>query len=486
MKTRSTNRKWTTATVGSLLAALGLVGAAAARSPEVQWWKGTIEVPGQPLDFVVVFRATGEAGQYTATIDIPAQGAKGLALAEVSLTQAEIHFRIPPPADAVFETRRSDDGRTATGQMTQHGMTYALRMEQITEDEAKAVGPPRPQTPRPPFPYTVREVTYENPVDGTKLAATLTIPEGPGPHPAVILITGSGAQDRDETIFGHKPFFVLADHLTRGGVAVLRVDDRGVGGSSGGDSQPTSKDFANDVVSGIKFLKGQPEIDPGRIGLIGHSEGGIIAPLVASRSKDVDCIVLLAGPGLPGEQILKLQQEAIVRAAGVPDDRCQELLRAQEALFELLRAEADEPAIRTALREYVRCQLGLLGTEPAPEQIQQGVKLGMAQFGSPWMRWFMRHDPREVLSRVKCPVLALIGSLDLQIPAKDNLPEIERTLRQANNPDVTVKQLPGLNHLFQEARTGLPAEYGLIEQTIAPAVLDEIATWLRRRFRLQQ
>jgi pimeloyl-ACP methyl ester carboxylesterase len=457
-----------------------------AQKSETQWWKGTCDLSVMSLDFVVVFQPA-DGGNYTATISIPAQGAKDLALTDVTLTAEDIAFTLPPPAAAVFTAKRSPDGKTGTGELNQHGMTFPLQMERMTEELAKAVGPPRPQTPQPPFPYAQRDVTYENTKDGTKLAGTLTIPTGAGPHPAVLLITGSGSQDRDETIFGHKPFLVIADHLTRQGIAVLRVDDRGVGGSTGARPDLTSADFAGDVEAGIAFLKRQAEIDGHRIGLVGHSEGGIIAPLVAAGSKDVACIVLLGGPGCPGTEVLLQQNEAELRAAGTPDAEIAQQLAAYRAVQRCVLEKAPEDKLRAAVRELVRLQLAVATGDKQPEakRIDEMVEPGVKQFTSPWLLWFMRHDPRDSLRQVKCPVLALTGALDLQVPPKANLPEIERAVRAGGNQDVTVKELPGLNHLFQEARTGLIDEYMSKQQTIARAALDELTTWLRKEFKLQ-
>ncbi len=466
--------------------------ATASTDREPQWWKGSFEAQGMTLDFVVAFRPTSDSDGYTATIDIPVQGAKNLALSEVVLTPERLGFAIPPPpgapaiAKAVFELRREEDGRTANGTLQQSGFTFAVRMERVTEEEARAVGPPRPQTPKPPFPYEAREVTYQNPVDDTRLAGTLTIPPGSGPHPAVILITGSGAQDRDETLFGHKPFMVWADHLTRHGIAVLRMDDRGVGGSSGSTADSTSKDFANDVIAGLKFLQQQPEIDRRRLGLVGHSEGGIIAPLVASKSKDVACMVLLGGPALPGAKLLNLQLEALVRAAGLSEADIERQSQAQRKLIDLVVADAEADAVRDAARELIRVQFEALDERnPSEEQLDGQTKVAVAQVSSPWMRWFLKHDPREVLVKVKCPTLALIGSLDLQVPPKENVPELAKAFRQAGNTQATVKELPGLNHLFQPAKTGLVAEYAAIDQTLAPAVLDEVTSWLREQLKVE-
>ena len=266
-------------------------------------------------------------------------------------------------------------------------------------------------------------MTYTNEPGKTTLAGELTIPEGSGPFPAVILISGSGAQDRDETLMGHKPFFVLADALSRRGIAVLRVDDRGVGGSTGSTMQATMEDSAGDVIAGLEFLKGRREIDKTKLGLIGHSEGGVIAPIVATKSMDVAFIVLMAGTGLPGDQIITLQTRLIAKSTGANDD----------------------------------------------------------EIKSPWLQYFLRHDPRPVLEKVKCPVLALVGEKDLQVPPKENLAAIETALKQGGNTVSTVKELPGLNHLFQNAKTGGIGEYSEIEETIAPSALTLIGDWIAER-----
>ncbi|MEW6250438.1 MAG: alpha/beta fold hydrolase [Planctomycetota bacterium] len=449
-----------------------------------QWWTGRVELPGMPLDFLVVFRPGPAGGPPKATMDIPMQGAKDLALTDVALGAEQITFTIPPPAGAVFSVEPTDGGRAAVGTLAQRGMTFTVNMQRVTENEARAFGPPRPQTPKPPFPYTARDVTYDNPKDGAKLAGTLTIPEGQGPHPAVLLITGSGGQDRDETIFGHKPFAVIADHLTRRGIAVLRVDDRGVGGSTNPQPDVTSETFATDVDTGIAFLRKQAEIDPRRIALLGHSEGALVATLVAARMPDLAGIVLLAGTALPGSQILPAQLAALSRAAGMSAELVEKQTAAQLRIFKHLDDEPDSPALRAAARELVRLQLEAGGTPADPNQLETATDLALKQVQNPWMRFFLRYDPREPLRKVKCPVLALGGGLDLQVLPKDNLPEIEKALRGAGNGDVTVKELPGLNHLFQEAQTGLVQEYATLKQTVAPAVLDETSDWLQKRLGL--
>jgi pimeloyl-ACP methyl ester carboxylesterase len=310
------------------------------------------------------------------------------------------------------------------------------------------------------------------------------VPRGKGPFPAVLLITGSGPQDRDETILGHKPFLVLADYLTRRGIAVLHVDDRGVGGSTGSVPNSTTADFAEDVRAGVAFLKGRKEVNPARIGLIGHSEGGIIAPMVADRSKDIAFIVLLAGTGLLGHEVLSTQSAAGLKLEGRSGPKELALLKTlQNRLFAAARAEKDlaaaEKKFRAALEE-------ITSRLSADEKKQVAAALVVIEVQaqlvlSPWGRYFIDHDPRTALRKVTCPVLALNGAKYVQVDARCNLRAIEAALKEAGNTDVTFRELPGLNHLFQTCKTGSGTEYGAIEETLAPVVLETVADWIAKR-----
>jgi pimeloyl-ACP methyl ester carboxylesterase len=320
----------------------------------------------------------------------------------------------------------------------------------------------------------VEEVSYENTKARIKLAGTLTLPEKAENFPAVILISGSGAQDRDETIFEHKPFWVIADYLTRNGIAVLRVDDRGVGGSEGDTGNATSKDFAGDVMAGIKFLKTRKEIDPSKIGLIGHSEGGIIAPIAANKINEVAFVVLLAGPGIPGEQILYEQGRLIGLASGMTEEQVVQNQKNQEAIFNIIKTEKDS-AVR--LDRLQRTFTG--GMYPMMNEDQKtAVDQQVAAVNSPWFHYFLTYDPRPALTKLKCPVLALIGEKDLQVPPKSNLPAIEKSLTDGGNKNFKTLELPNLNHLFQNCETGAVSEYGQIEETISPEVLEIVLTWI--------
>ncbi|TVQ33352.1 MAG: alpha/beta hydrolase [Phycisphaeraceae bacterium] len=466
--------------VASLLFLLIGVSSAATRAPAdtaaAERWAGVIELPGLELEFSVTFTDDGGA-----SIDIPLQGVAGLALEDVAREPERLAFTLAPqgsPAVAVFQLERESGAAEAVGTISQAGQTFPVRMRRLEADGE--VGPRRPQHPKRPFPYEEREVEIENAAGGVTLAGTLTIPDSRGPHPAVIFITGSGPQDRDETLFGHKPFLVISDHLTRRGVATLRLDDRGVGGSTGSVMNSTSEDFVSDVLAAVDFLKATPGINSGRIGLIGHSEGAIVAPMAATeRPDDIAFIVLLAGTGLPGGEILVMQLQDILRASGVSEESIERQIAHQRRMLGHLAAGEDAAATE-ALRELIKEQAGPGATDA---QIDEVLENNLAQINSPWFRSFIPLDPREFLKQTRCPVLALCGSLDLQVPAEANLTAIRTALREAGNQDVTILELEGLNHLFQTARTGLPGEYGSIEETFAPQALDIVAEWVEEQSR---
>lgn len=340
----------------------------------------------------------------------------------------------------------------------------------------------RPQEPKKPYPYDEEEVSYRNQKDNIKIAGTLTVPRGGGPYPAVLLITGSGPQDRNETIAGHRPFLVLADHLTRNGIAVLRVDDRGVGGTDTGSLSATSENLAEDVLAGVNFLRQRKEIDPKMIGLIGHSEGGMIAPMVAGRSNDVSFIVLLAGLGQRGEDVIYSQNELILKTQGAHVDTIRHTISLSKRINSIVKTETDENRIEEKINEEIAAYDRTLGDlqkllfAPAAG----AVKASMPIYKTAWYRYFITFDPQPVLKNVKVPVLALNGELDLQVPAKENLDLIGAGLKAGGNRDVTLKAFPKLNHLFQTSQTGLLSEYGKIDETMSPEVLKTVSDWILR------
>ncbi len=441
-------------------------------------WTGLLDVGAVELRLVFHVEPAGD-DSFTGTLDSPDQGAAGIPATSVSVRGDTLRFTIAP-LSAVFEGTLSRDGSRLEGTFTQGPARLPLV---LTRDEAPPP-PERPQNPTPPLPYRVQDVRVENPPAGVSLAGTLTLPSGPGPFPGVVLVTGSGPQDRDEAIMGHKPFLVLADHLTREGIAVLRYDDRGVGASTGTFATATSEDFTSDALAAVAFLHARSDI--GAVGIVGHSEGGLVGPLAATRSGGVDFVVMLAGPGLPGDEILYLQGALIARAGGASEESVAANLDIQKRLFQVLRSEPDSAVaagkLRAALDEAVAALPAEVRGSMADDLAPQALEAQLRQLNTPWFRFFLTYDPRPTLEKVRVPVLALNGELDLQVPADANVREISRALERGGNRDAVARALPGLNHLFQTATTGSPSEYGSIPETMSPMALQAVSAWIKERF----
>jgi pimeloyl-ACP methyl ester carboxylesterase len=425
------------------------------------------------------------------TISIPIQGVKDLPLIDVTTGEA-MGFTLAlgnANANAVWSFKVAPDGKTAEGTLKQMGQEFKSTLKRLGEGES-AKELKRPQEPKPPFPYASEEVTIKvekGRVVGHTLAGTFSRPEGKGPFPAVILVSGSGPQDRDEQLLGHRPFLVLADHLTRAGIAVLRYDDRGVGTSTGDFQAATSDDFADDAEAAITYLASRGEVDAKRVGIVGHSEGGLIAPIVAARSDVPRFIVLLAGPGMPSVELLALQGRLIAEASGATPDAAKRSAEQSEKILAMIAADKPDEEIKKALREALEAEFATNPeTKDTPEaeratKIDQLAEQQWAAIGSPWMRRFLAMDPREALRKVKVPVLAVNGEKDLQVPPKENLAGIAQALKEGANPPLTTIELPGLNHLFQTSVTGSPSEYQTIEETFAPVALDAVTGWILKR-----
>ncbi|MDR1347202.1 MAG: alpha/beta fold hydrolase [Prevotellaceae bacterium] len=333
-----------------------------------------------------------------------------------------------------------------------------------------------------PETYYSEDVTFANEKEDFTLAGTLTMPSGEGVFPAVVLISGSGAQNRNEEIMGHKPFLVLADHLTRNGIAVLRFDDRGFGESEGYNPDATTENFADDAEAAVKYLLSRNDIDKTKIGLIGHSEGGIIAPMLAAKSNDVAFIVMLAGPGIQGKDLLLLQNALIAKSMGASDSVVEQSSALNKQLYEMVCSIDDKKELEEKVTETVKQYLleipAVLKNGKTDEELIAGM---IKEINSPWITYFLRYDPAPALERVKCHVLALNGSKDLQVPSQINLDAIKTALAKGENSDFTVKELDGLNHLFQECNTGMITEYAIIKQTFSPTALNEISDWILDR-----
>jgi fermentation-respiration switch protein FrsA (DUF1100 family) len=429
-------------------------------------WLGTLHTGA--FDLRIQFNISGAPGALSATMDSLDQSAKGIPVTSVTLDGSTLHMEVASAAGK-YEGKLDAANSTITGTWSQGGATYPLVLKRIT---ASVTPLRRPQTPQKPFPYREEDVTYSNPAAGITLAASLTTPQGNGPFPAILLITGSGQHDRDETIFEHRPFLVLSDYLTRKGFVVLRADKRGCAKSGGNYATATTADFATDAEAGVAFLRTRPEVDHAKIGLLGHSEGGAIVPMVAARDSGIAFIVMMAGPGLTGSEILAEQRSLIEQAQGAPKDYIEKDTAVHRALYAVIVQEKD--------KEGATIEKDLL-TKFAGQIPDAQLTAEAKALTTPWFRYFLAYDPATLLRLVKCPVLAINGSKDLQVPPEADLAAIRKALEAAGNKHFEADELEGLNHLFQTAATGAPSEYAQIEETISPVALEKIGSWLLKQ-----
>ena len=431
-------------------------------------WLGTLNSSGTALR--VAFHITNTPEGLQATLDSLDQGAHGIPVSSIVRNGSQLRMEVQTVAGN-FSGAISKDVQSIDGTWSQGGASLPLLLRKNQDSAAVLAPKPRPQDPVKPYPYREEEVSYSNKsAPGVTLAATLTLPRGAGPFPAVVLITGSGPQNRNEAVFDHRPFLVLADYLTRRGIAVLRADDRGIGKSTGDFATATTLDFATDAEAGIAYLKTRAEINHKKIGLVGHSEGGVIAPMVAARNHDVAFIVMMAGTGVPGDQVLVEQTRLIETANGASAERARKDADREREMLQLAEQAKDTAALQSELQQK-------LGTNMTEAQIGTVVR----QLSSPWFRYFLTYDPATALRKIKCPVLVLNGEKDVQVSPAQNLPAIRKALEQAGNAHFEIDELPGLNHLFQSTKTGSPREYAQIDETISPVALKKIADWLARQ-----
>lgn len=428
-------------------------------------------------ELTIVFKLSQTEGKYNASLDSPDQRAKDIPCGEVIVNNDFIRIDVPV-VNGKYQGNIDWVMKAIKGQWSQSGSKLELNLDY----KENYSGISRPQEAKPPFPYKVEDVLIENEEDEVYLSGTLTMPENSKNLPAVILISGSGPQNRDEEIFGHKPFLVIADFLTRNGFAVLRYDDRGVGASTGNFASATTYDFANDVLSAVKFLKSRNEIDAMKIGLIGHSEGGMIAQIAAVKNpEDISFIVMLAGVGIPGDELIMLQSDKIARAEGRPENEILKSLEYQKILVDKLKSDLPNDVIENDIRKILSDVFENLADleNDTKDNIQKSIDIQIKTIMSDWYRNFLRYNPSEYLEKIKTPVLALNGDKDVQVPSKENLSAIERSLIKAGNKNFKVLELKGLNHLFQTAETGAISEYGKIEETFSQSALVEILNWLK-------
>jgi len=430
-------------------------------------WEGVLTV--QTMQLKLIFNINNTDKGLVSTMDSPDQGAKGIPVTAIDFENNILKLKIDNANIAYEGILKTKD--TIIGNFVQSGQSFPLILIKKGENTTEI----RYQEPSKPYSYHSENIFFDNEEDSVRLSGTLTLPSNKGKFPVVILITGSGPQNRDEELFNHKPFLVLSDHLTKKGIAVLRFDDRGVGKSTGTFANATTKNFTADVESAIKYLKTRKEIKKKKIGLIGHSEGGVIASIVANSSDDVDFIVLLATPGLRGDKLMLLQKRKLESQSGMSE---LEISKGQEIFSDIYELILNSRASNQKLNDDIN---NILTLKYDSQLTASQIKNLSNQLTSPWMYYYLKFDIKTSLMNLKCPVLALNGEKDLQVPAKENLKAIKNALIQGGNDKGTIKKLPYLNHLFQECETGLPNEYAIIEQTFSPIALNEITNWLLKQ-----
>lgn len=450
-------------------------------------WQGVLNVSDKNLR--IGFRISKNGENLKATMESPDQRLSNIPVDKVELNGDKVVITV-----GIFRGSYQGiiNGDEITGEWFQGDKSHSMNLQKIkdatksdsgtkkSENTETKLSLRRPQEPVKPYPYIERNVEFKNESAGITLAGILTLTKSKNPVPAVVLVSGTGPQDRDESVFGHKPFLVLADYLTRRNIAVIRYDDRGFGSSGGDYSKADLDDFASDVLSAVKYLKTLKEIKSEKIGIIGHSEGAFVAAKAASSSEDIAFVVMMAGTGLPGEKVLYRQAEDIARAEGADEKTVADSSAMQKKLFDILKRESVPEGIEREIRFIVENEVAKLkdNDKKAFEAMRPAVEAQIKQILLPSMRQFILEDPKPTLMKIKCPVLAICGERDLQISAKENLPAIEQALKEGGNTNYVVKEMPCLNHLFQVAETGAPSEYVAIEETISPAALKTISDWI--------
>ena len=452
--------------ITGLLTGLSLSSSASAQDISGTW-HGKLTVPTGSLTLVFHINQTGE-GTYITTLDSPDQGANGIKTQTTSFKDSILTVQTPV-IHASYKGKLSND-RSISGTFTQ-GIPLPLNLE-----KGEAAKPKRPQEPQPPFPYRAEDITFENKEAGITIAGTLTLPEQGKKFPTVVLVTGSGAQNRNEEIMGHKPFLVIADYLTRNGIAVLRCDDRGVGGSTGVFAEATNEDYASDAEAAINYLKGRKEINPKQIGIIGHSCGGTVAFILGARSKDIAYIISMAGATIKGDSLMLKQAEAISKSNGTSDAMWELSKPTLRTRYAILAQDKSTEEIRKEL--YANIIATLPPVQLQDPNITKQIEVEMNGMLSPWYLHFMKYDPTQDLKKIKCPVLAVNGDKDIQVDADMNLKAVEDWVKSNGNKKVTTKKYPGLNHLFQSCKTCTIMEYGQLEETISPEVLKDMTEWI--------
>ena len=469
-----------------LLILLGLQSLLCISQNIIHKWSGILNAGGQKIELRLNLIQNADK-TYTSNWDIPAQKVKGLASSKTELLNNQLFIEIKM-IGASYSGSIHSSGDNVDGTWSQSGMSFRLNLEIVKEgQEEKTIL--KPQTPKPPFPYNVKDFVYEGMDTKLNYGVTLTYPYGDKKFPLIILITGSGRQDRDETIFDHKPFAVIADYLTKKGYAVLRVDDRGAGKSTGDFSNSTTADFALDVEEHIRYAKNLPMIDAHQIGLLGHSEGGLIAPMVAVRNKLVSFVILLAGPGVEIGELMAMQNEMVLKSTGISQEAIHAYIPLYKNLMKTVISinniqDANNKAIEIVKNWYTNTDKNLVKATTnisSETDINKFATSISETLSTKWWKYFASYNPQIALQKLKCPVLAINGSSDIQVPADANLKAIELGLLKAGNNKLTTMKFDNLNHLFQKCTKCTVQEYGELENTIEPEVLDYIYYWLSNK-----
>jgi len=431
-------------------------------------WAGELDIQGTKLP--IIFNIKSSETGFSATMDSPSQGAKDI---PVGKTTFENNLLVLDASNMKIQYKGTLKNDKIEGAFSQGDMSLPLVLSRAKEGQTKLN---RPQTPKPPFEYNIEDVTFKNPIDSNLLAGTLTTPRNKKDFPVVVMITGSGLQNRDEEVFGHKIFWVIADDFAKKGIGVLRLDDRGIGGSEAGNVIPTSQNFSTDISTAVNFLAARGYKN---IGLAGHSEGGMIAPMVASQNDKVKFVISLAGPGIPIDQLLQLQSKSIAKLQGATDEEIKRNEVMNTRIYDLIKNSKTND-IKAELKAFLMEEFKKLPKEeqPAEKDFENMIENEAKKMANPWFVYFLKFNPDEYWSKVKVPVLALNGSLDSQVSAKENLAGIKASLEKAKNKSFEIVECPNMNHPFQEAKTGAVSEYAEIEQSISPIVLDKMSSWI--------
>lgn len=450
---------------------------AIAQTKFVGSWEGTIDVGAQ---LRLVFNITDNKGHLSGTMDSPDQKAVGIPCSKVTVRKDSLFVEIANIGGQYKGKRK--DSVTIKGNWIQNGSKFPLELKRGTTTMIRN----RPQEPKPPYPYNSEDVIYYNSDPSIQFGATITIPKDTLRHPSLLLITGSGQENRDEELFGHKPFAVIADYLTRRGYVVLRVDDRGVGQTTGDVEHATSEDFAKDVTAGIDYLRTRPEVDTLHMGLLGHSEGGMIAPMVAGIRNDIQFIVLMAAPGVPITQLMEEQGSAVLKSMGTGTEAINKYVTLYRALLKAVITAKDSADLRNNISDTVihwimvtpaDIVMGTTGIHDDASR-EHFIDMFTSLYRNTWYRYFLAYDPQPYLKKLSCKVLALNGDKDIQVISKSNLEGIRQSLSQSKSKDYEIQELPGLNHLFQSCLNCTVMEYGELTETINPDVLKAIGEWL--------